>query len=383
VTVRRCPSAHRGISTIELLIATTVLTVVFGAMFGLLQSAMHTWTIQPHASEQLQRLRVAVSSLQGHLTEGGGGAPAAAESAALHDYFAPVLPYRFGNVGADPPGTVRPDVISVMYVPQRPAFSTVLALRPDAVNQTTVDIPLDCGASARPRCGFVAGQQVVLLDSAGGFDRGTVALAADGVVAVQHTAPLRVRADADPVIAELAMHTYYLGPRAGPGTPKLLHYDGDRTNMPVVDDVAALAFEYWGEPLPPAVMRTAPRPRVTYGPAPPPVGIAGGALWPDGENCTFAVVDGFHVPRLAALGPAGPPVPLPAAVLSDGPWCPDASDPERYDADLLRIRRVRVRLRIQADVPWLRRPPGAFALADLGAEVDVSPRALMLERRWQ
>ena len=45
---------------------------------------------------------------------------------------------------------------------------------------------------------------------------------------------------------------------------------------------------------------------------------------------------------------------LTAAQLTDGPWCPDAASANRYDADLLRIRKVRVTIRLQTGNAALR-----------------------------
>ena len=39
-------------------------------------------------------------------------------------------------------------------------------------------------------------------------------------------------------------------------------------------------------------------------------------------------------------------VALTPSLLSDGPWCPDAVDGERFDADLLRLVRVDLQLEI-------------------------------------
>jgi hypothetical protein len=81
----------------------------------------------------------------------------------------------------------------------------------------------------------------------------------------------------------------------------LMRYDGRESTFPVLDDVIALGFEYFGD--------------------------------------------------LGAMTPS---------VLTDGPW-PEAGASERFDADVLRIRRVRVRLRLQAPAPFRGRP-GAFFL---------------------
>ena len=144
---------------------------------------------------------------------------------------------------------------------------------------------------------------------------------------------------------------------------RLMQSDGAASTFPFLDDVVALRFEYFGDPEPPRVV-AAPEPAsiddgvmVTYGPRPPALmddPPADG--WGPGENCTFAVVAGAHSPRLVALGGSDLVV-LDEALLSNGPWCPDPGHPERFDADLLRVRRVRVHLRLQAIAPF-RGPAG-------------------------
>ena len=80
-----------------------------------------------------------------------------------------------------------------------------------------------------------------------------------------------------------------------------------------------------------------------------------GGSWPPGENCTFAVVEGVHAPRLTVLGSGSPAlVELTHAILTDGPWCPDSLATNRFDADLLRVRRIRVSLRVQSALASLR-----------------------------
>jgi len=129
--------------------------------------------------------------------------------------------------------------------------------------------------------------------------------------------------------------------------------------MPVTDHVVSLAFSYEGDPRPPALLSAQVTPEggslATYGPSPPPLELdRAHDPWPAGENCTFAVVSGAQVSRLATLGPGDAVVPMPASMLTDGPWCPDAGSPHRFDADLLRIRRVSVVMRVQASMPWFR-----------------------------
>jgi hypothetical protein len=78
-------------------------------------------------------------------------------------------------------------------------------------------------------------------------------------------------------------------------------------------------------------------------------------------------------------------------MLTDGPWCPDALRAMRYDADLLRIRRIRVKVRVQA--PSEMRGPvgtlfqragtssaGQHFVPDQEVVFDITPRNLNLGR---
>ncbi len=111
----------------------------------------------------------------------------------------------------------------------------------------------------------------------------------------------------------------------------------------------------------------------------------------------MTVMAGQHEPRLATLGvPGSGLVRLTASDLTDGPWCPDAASPNRYDADLLRVRGIRVTLRVQTGSHQLRgalaagedalfaRPGtsrGGYRLVpDQAIGFDVSPRNLNVGR---
>ena len=87
--------------------------------------------------------------------------------------------------------------------------------------------------------------------------------------------------------------------------------------------------------------------------------------YPAGENCTFLVdpLSEHQVPRLPVLDAGGGVtalVKLTSAQLTDGPWCPDPTNANRWDADLLRIRRIGVTLRVQSANAALRGPAGVL-----------------------
>jgi hypothetical protein len=97
----------------------------------------------------------------------------------------------------------------------------------------------------------------------------------------------------------ITSRTYYLRNAAGTGTPELMRYDGVQTDLPVVDHVVRLGFQYF-----------------------------------DADQT------------------------LDPGVLQDGPWLSDEPGAPPFDADLLRIRRIRVLLRVQAVLAAMRGPAG-------------------------
>ena len=181
-----------------------------------------------------------------------------------------------------------------------------------------------------------------------------------------------VDALASGVVTPSSSRTYHLT-RDAEGIWQLMQYDGQASDQPAVEDVIGLAVEYFGDGEAPVTSLT-PRGtlRTSYGPVPPSLATDDpGDSWGAGENCIFASAGGGHMPRLQHLGVGV--VPLPPALLIDGPWCPDATHAFRFDADLLRVRRVRVRVRLQAAQPFRGLVPAWF-VPDQILVLDVAPR---------
>jgi len=107
------------------------------------------------------------------------------------------------------------------------------------------------------------------------------------------SAPLALDADAS--------RTYYLKSASPSGTFQLMQYDGGLSDLPMLDHVVRLSVEYFGRSMP-------------------------------GE----------------------PLVRLEPQALVDGPWTEDAQH-RVFDADLLRVRELRVLLRLEGTDPLLRR----------------------------
>jgi len=312
------------------------------------------------------------------------------------------MPYRSGLVDDDPGKNVfyRPDAISLVYVPTTAAQTTVNKVFGGGNSQEIdVDAQVNCGADKHDQlCGFSDGMRALIMDGgSGAFDTVTISNVQDEALHLQFRGDVSSAYNSgSAVITQVATHTYYLKADTTTNTYELRHYDGYQTDLPVVDNVVKLGFEYYGDPQPPQLLPNkalsdTTGPWTTYGPKPPVLG-SNTAGWGAGENCVFTVVSGQQVPRLETLAAGLTQVKLDPATLQDGPWCPTAGSANRYDADLLRVRRVRIRLRVQAAAASVRGPAGLLFMhggtatsaqryiPDQEVSFDVTPRNLNLGR---
>lgn len=369
-------------SLAELLVASGVLLSVTAVAGTAAMRAQVAFRAQPEVADMQQRARVGASVIGHDLLMAGAGPVSTALSGALVRHLPPIAPYRRGQTD-DARGGVfyRPGTLSLVYVPDTQAEATIEHAF-DLGRELLVDLAPNCGDAVHERvCGFTVGMRVILFEPRGTFDLATVAEVAGSRVRVEHAGGLSSNYDGGAVMAEVVAPTYFVRPDAPTGALQLVRYDGFRTDRPLVDNVVEAAFEFFGDPRPPRVFpRAAPeepvRPVTSYGPAPPESGVDDARdLWGPGENCVFADAAG-PVPRLGQLAPGASPVLLDPARFTDGPWCPDGGHAVRFDADLLRIRRVRVRLRVQVATPALRGVRALFFAPDQQMVLDVTPRNL-------
>jgi hypothetical protein len=384
---------------VEFLIAATITMCVAGIVFAFLAPAYHTFQSQPEQSDLQQRLRVSVDHLTRDLVMAGAGIYAGPALGPLTYLMAPLMPYRaFGDAPDPSRGTFfRHDAISFVYVPATPSQTTLASpLAPGALDVQLAWSPNCPAATATQVCGFGKGDRMMIVDGGSRWDIFSVERVGLGVASLGHRGAASAAGfDAGSAATFVRVGAYYLKADETSRTYQLMRHDGWATELPVVEDVVRLEFQYFGDPQPPRLTGKAlgdmPGPWTTYGPAPPAVGRVKGD-WPPGENCTFSVVNGEHIPRLEVL--AGHPalVELSPSRMTDGPWCPDATVSNRFDADLLRVRMVRVTLRMQSALPALRGPAGALFLKggtatagdryvpDIEVQFDVAPRNMNLER---
>jgi hypothetical protein len=382
-----------------MLIATMIMMAVTGGVFTLMNPAQGTFQAQPEVSDMQQRMRVGVDTLTKDLVMAGAGTYTGSSAGALYNYFAPILPYRTGDVTPDAAGSFFSDKISIVYVPPTPAQTTIdaspQAFMPKTASELKVTAQPNCPPNqASQLCGFEEGMRILIFDSNGSWDPISITNVQNQALHLQYAGELSVPYTNGSYITQVATHTYYLKTDAATNTFQLMHYDGFQTDLPVVDHVVKLAFEYYGELAPPQLlpgksMTDTTGPWTTYGPKPPALASDNANdSWAAGENCTFMVANGVQVPRLATLAT----VKLDSALFTDGPWCPDGVQKNRFDADLLRIRRVRVNLRVQAASAALRGPAGVLFvrggtsnsperyIPDQEIRFDVTPRNMNLGR---
>jgi hypothetical protein len=384
----------KGFSIVELLVAMAITMVVTAATLSLIGPAHDMFQVQPETADLHQRLRVGVDSLQRDLMMAGAGMYAAGTVGPLHHALAPVMPYRaFGSASDTARGTfLRTDAISLLIVPTTASQTTLSMPMAAGALGISIENAATCPAATTTQaCGLSAGDQVIVFDRTGVWDTFSVDRV-DGVAAMtlKGQAPTREYA-AGSNVAEAMAVTYALKPDPSSGAFQLVRSDGSDAAQPLLDHVVKLEFHYFGDAAPPRVLdESEMTPRASYGPAPPPLNqsITG---WPAGENCTFTVVEGHHETRLSTLGASGSIVETPPALLTDGPWCPDSLARNRFDADLLRIRRVRFTLRVQTAMASLRGPAGLLfargglskaagrTVPDIEIALDVTPRNLNLE----
>lgn len=356
--------AERGYSLVEMMVATAITLVVTGTTLALVGPSHGLSQAQPEASDMQQNARVAMEALSRDLTAAGAGPDDGAATAALVRFLAPILPHRAGRLHDDARVGVfyRPDAICLLSVPTASPHTTVRS--PMAHESADIDVNPSPNCPADDAlCGFREGLRVLIFDDTGTHDVFEITGVGASAMQLQHGAQrLQKSYDAGSHLVGIDLHTYYLDVASN----RLRHYDGLDTDLPLVDNVVDLRFSYFGDPQPPLAPKPAP-------------GTA---------NCVF---DAAGNPLLPALsGGGGSLVPLDPPMLQDGPWCGAGSS--LFDADLLRIRAVRVAVRTQAASPALRgthpvlfRRPGtarggARFIPDLQIVLDVSPRNLNFAR---
>jgi hypothetical protein len=386
----------------EVLVATAIMLTVTGGIFAVMNPSGQMFQAQPEVVDIQQRIRIGTDTLTRDLMMAGAGAYSGSLSGSLSGFFAPIQPSSQGAVAAydDGPGKFFPDKITIFYVPTTASQTSIHDPMPNSSAELKVNKEPSCPQNSHV-CDFSVGDSVLIYDDTGAYDTLVITqIGADSggndFAMVQHRqqGDLSKAYGADAKVVKFQEHVYYYDAV----NRKLMHYDGFQTATPVLDEVVGLNFEYYGEPQPPAMTDgnglVNVTNDVTYGPKPRGVPMLDGT----GDTCTIQSVGNptIRQPRLAVLGAPGTGlVKLTPDQLTDGPWCPDAANSNRFDADLFRIRKIRVTLRVQTGNAQLRGPAtsglaalwvvpgtgtGSRLVSDQQIRFDVTPRNMNLTR---
>ena len=317
-----------GISLVEVLVATSIALVATSLACVLAVQARASWAADSGRLDLQQRSRAAADLLTRALRDAGLGHPEA--GGPLVHALAPILPRRTGARDADSPETFRRDAISIVRAEGETGHAVLLT--PAPAGAAVLDLAPSPVCAALP-CGLTAGNPVAVFDGTGQYDVFTVTALEGSAAAVRHHGPgSAVPYPAGAAVVPVRAESYYLD-----GVTRTLRvYDGDRADFPLVDEVVGVEVEYYGDVRPPVF------------PQPPP-GLA---------NCLYDADGAWNGSLHPLPSAAGGLARLTPSLLTDGPWCGGGTT--RFDADLLRIRRVRVRLRLQTADAGLRGADGAL-----------------------
>jgi hypothetical protein len=356
--------SESGYSLVELLVSSAIMITITGAIFSLVTPSQGTSKAQPEVSDVQQRSRVGSDTLFKELVMAGAGPYQGSTTGSLINYFAPILPRRTGRINPDPVTTFRSDAITLTYIPNTYSQTSLSASMPTVSSELKVNDQPNC-PRGQELCGFSEGMELMIFDTTGNFDTFTVTEVQDDAGHLQHRGQdMNHEYGAGSAVTQVESNTFYLDRTAR----QLKKYDGADSDLPLVDNVVDLQFDYFGDPNPPT------RPK-------PPAGVA---------NCLYDAAG--NLVGLPTLAPdeGSSLVSLTANMLTDGPWCGNGSN--MFDADLLRVRKVRVTMRVQVGDPSLRgldsrlfRNPGTSRggeqmVPDYAVSFEVSPRNLNLTR---
>lgn len=340
---------QRGFSLPELLVALGLTAMIAAMAWPLLAASLGASRHVPGLLERSQTLRGGVVFLTDLLGAAGTGARVGPPAGRLARHLPVVVPRRTGVPAADPVAVALSDRVTVLTVPEGAVGAPLSS--PVWAGDTLVTFAN--GACGPPwLCGLTAGDTALIVDVTGRFEVVRIGVVAPGVATLAAALPRGFDPDHGAAIVPILVRVlYWRAPQR-----ELRVATGGGADLPVLDGVVDFEVRWHGTSAPPAGL-------------PLPAGVAG------------CLHDEAGVPRLASLGGAEAIVPLDLGHLADGPWCGEGG--AAFDADLLRVRRLEVRLRVEATADalrgvgaWFRRAGqarGAHLVPDWEVRFDVAP----------
>lgn len=331
-------SAH-GFTLVELLIAVLISLLVSAGALALAGIARTAFTVEPATMETVRRLREGADALTAAVASAGGDRAIGEDALALSGSLPPVrllitagafsgmsvtraVQGGRGRLSVDQPG---------------PADSLTLHMT-DGLCPRSGDV-----------CGFSVGDVASVFDARGHSDVFVVAAVSATLGRITPRAPLAF-AYATGAWVVAVRHEQFVLVAQPDGSQTLTRVTAAGAREPLVDGVAGLALQAWGEPAPPQLLDGVDVPGFAqYGLPPPPADeIDPERIFADGAHCLVSRSAAGVASTLLAHAPAEDGLMrLSAADFEDGPWCPHPDAVNRFDADWYRLRRVDLQLRVE------------------------------------
>ncbi len=330
---------QRGFSLIELLVACLLLMAVTAAVAGMAVPARHAFERTLASADLTGGTRAALERLASDVREAGSGGSVGIDLVSVSDVMASIVPLA----GFDSPPATPGQAIRITRIPPRAPQGVLRQAAPAGETTLVLEGSSNCSVGG-DACALQPAMTALIFDAARGEPLVVAAVAPGGIVHL--ASPLRSSFDSGAVVASAVTTTYGLRPESD-GSQRLVRTSTGGAEQPVLQHVVGFEVHAMATTAPTPGQLDDPHP--TYGPIPPLTGIDDPRdSWGPGENCMFMRDgDGRLVARLPSKA-LGSMETLDTLSLNDGPWCSDALDATRFDADLLRIRLVELRLRVEA-----------------------------------
>lgn len=334
---------RRGFTVLEVLVAAALGLGALAVLVPMMRHAGETSRAMPASADIEQRARAAAALIERVLMRAGEGFTTGPYAGSLSAVVPAVFPHRRRVTSGDAPLSAFGDRFSAWRTDgslARVGIATSMAtpLDPIALWWTA---PCEATNAA---CRFAEDDLALVHDRRGRFAAIRVVAPTPGTIGhIPADLGIPFEVADDPQVARLRMVTVSYD-----AATRMVRAGEGGAESPLIDHVVAFDVRYLGDPRPPR------------GPV-PPLGEA---------TC---LVDAAGNPSLPALiADTGPWVELTPAMLSDGPIC--GAGASAYDADLLRVRRITVRMRLEAADQHLRGvDPARFTNPGLARSTAVSP----------
>lgn len=322
-------SQPAGFTLVDLVVALAVSIAALATVSAALPPVLDLARTTPEEADLHQRVRATDFVVNQLLSTAGAGADLLGEGP-LSRAVPAVWPRRLLGT-ADAVGSAWGDRLSWLTVAGGAAQAPVASAVAAGATQLALTWHPACGT--HPSCGFRRGDTVLLYARTGALAIGVAVDVAGLIVTLGGPVEQDVPTPAVLVAVQVSAVSFDAARR------QLRRADGSAASQPLTDEVVSISVRYYGSP-------AAPR-------------------WPATPGAATCAVTADGSPRLGLLGPVpGPPVELALTQFTDGPWC--GAGPWRYDADLLRVRAVRLAWRLQAAAAAVRGPSLAwFAMPGL------------------